>query len=656
MIFRRSLTGLLITLAGLVTPVTAATIATLNSPNNELTLKLDYGESGALRYQLERQDSVVIQPSALGLKLNNTDFKDGLTVVSVTPAATVANTYTLHHGKQHDIRYEAAETIVQVQNAEQYALQLRFRLSNDGLAYRYELPGKSEDSRVVMQEYSAIRFAPETKGWLQPKAAAQSGWMNTNPSYEEEYLSGAVTDLKTPYNHGWVYPALFQYQQYFVVVSEAGVPAGYAASHLTSDQRGNFTISFPHRDETITNGAVLPESTLPFHSPWRLVLVGDLATIAESTLGTDLAEPETLSETSFIQPGVAAWSWGLLKDESVNYQTQKQFIDYAADMHWRYVLVDVNWDRNIGYAGIAELADYAANKKVRLWLWFNSSGAWNKTVYSPKSALLTQADRQAIFSKLKQMGIAGIKVDFFPGDGAAVWDYFKGILSDAADYGLMVNFHGVTLPRGLQRTYPNLMTAEGIKGQEMITFFQDFADRQAFHATLQPFTRNLFDPMDFTPLVLGDIPNIERRTSNSFELAETVLFYSGVQHLVTTPEQMANVEPHVKRFLQSLPTTWDETRLIDGHPGEYVVLARRSGCQWYIAGINAADKPRTAKIDTARFAFSEATLLYQGNTPRETELHTYTQNTDANLKVAMQPNGGFVLITSREKNHECKVD
>ncbi|NVK54300.1 MAG: glycoside hydrolase family 97 catalytic domain-containing protein [Alteromonadaceae bacterium] len=647
--------ALLVVVTGLCSQAMAAThnVFTLKSPDQTLTMNLVQTDSGALQYHLARNGEAVIAPSALGIELHNTQFSDDLTIAEMNAQRMVSSHYELIHGKQSRIDYTAAEQAVTVTNNEDNQLTLRFRLSDDGLAYRYELNGESDDVRVVLKEHSAVNFYPATEAWLQPKAVVQSGWMNTNPSYEEEYLHGKVSELTSPFNNGWVYPALFNYKEHFVLLSEAGVPSGYAASHLVSDKQGGFTLTFPHPAEAVTNGAVLPQAKLPFNSPWRLVLVGDLATITESTLGTDLAEPVALKHTDFIKPGVASWSWGLLKDDSVIFPVQKEFIDYAAEMQWPYALVDADWDQNIGYERIAELTAYARQKNVRLWLWYNSSGHWNKTVYSPKSALLTRADRRAEFARLQRMNIAGIKVDFFPGDGASVWDYFKGILTDAADFNLMVNFHGVTLPRGLQRTYPNLMTAEAIKGQEMITFFQDFADRQAYHATMQPFTRNVFDPMDFTPLALGDIPNIERRTSNTFELAETVLFYSGVQHLVTTPAQMAEVEPYVKDYLKTLPTSWDETRFVAGYPGKYVVMARRKGCQWYIAGINAQTTPQKIAISQADFPLAQAKLLTQGKTPRDT-LQRIHANGDVALSIA--PNGGFVLTTQRENNNDCKVD
>ncbi len=631
----------------------AKAVVSLPSPNHQLSAQVSLNNQNALVYQVKRRGEPVIQPSSLGLTLANSAFSSDLQLKSVSDVRAIESSYSLIHGKKSEIVYQANEVLVSVINARGDVLGVRLRMSNDGLAFRYELMGKSTDTRVVISEQTSYGMFAETLGWLQPKAAAQSGWMNTNPSYEEEYQHGLVGKMTPQFDNGWVYPALFKYKDTYLVVSEAGITNGYAATHMESDELGKFVLTFPHPAETVTNGQLLPEHTLPFTSPWRLLLVGDLSTIAASTLGTDVAHSSVLNDTDFIKPGPAAWSWGLLKDESVNTATQREFIDYAADMHWPYVLVDVNWDQNIGYDGIAKLSKHAASKNVRLWLWYNSSGHWNQTVYSPKGQLLTQADRRKEFARLQEMGIAGVKIDFFPGDGASVWEYFKAILQDAADYELMVNFHGVTLPRGLQREFPNLMTAEGIKGQEMITFFQDFADRQAYHASLLPFTRNLFDPMDFTPTVLGDIPNIERKTTNVFELAETVLFYSGVQHIVTTPAQMPLVEPHVKQFLQTFPTSWDDTQLISAYPGKYIVLARESQCQWYIAGINAQATSQQVVISADDYPLVDATLLVTGDNARQTLIKTLPAG---DLQLTLSTNDGFVLTTQRESTNDCKVD
>jgi alpha-glucosidase len=391
----------------------------------------------------------------------------------------------------------------------------------------------------------------------------------------------------------------------------------------------------------ITNGKRLPEARLPFHSPWRLVLVGDLATLLQSTLGTDLAQPSVLEYTGFIAPGVAAWSWGLLKDDATVYPVQQEFVDYAAWMNWPYVLVDADWDRKIGYEKITELAQYAAERGVGLLLWYNSSGAWNRTVYSPKSRLLTRADRRAEFARLRSIGIRGVKVDFFPGDGASVIQYYRDILRDAADFELMVNFHGSTLPRGLQRSFPNLLTSEAVKGLEFITFEQENADREATHVAMLPFTRNLFDPMDFTPMVLGDIPNIERKTSDGFQLALPVLLLSGLQHLVTTPEQMRQMPDYVQDYLRRLPGQWDESRFLDGYPGQFVVIARRAGADWYVAGINGSQESMRLDLDLSFIDADQGMLIRDGDRPRELQRHAIAAGRQ---QLHLPAASGFVMI------------
>src|SRR5690606_17030037 len=249
--------------------------------------------------------------------------------------------------------------------------------------------------------------------------------------------------------------------------------------------------------------------------------------------------------------------------------------------------IDVNWDTKIGYEKIAELSAYASRKGVGLILWYNSAGDWNTVKYTPKDKLLTHTDRQQEFKRLKEMGIKGIKVDFFGGDGQSVIRYYQEILEDAASYQLLVNFHGATLPRGWARTYPHLMTTEAVRGFEMVTFGQADADKEATHATMLPFTRNAFDPMDFTPMNLYKIQSsVQRKTSSAFELATSVLFLSGIQHYAESPEGMKHVSEDVQHFLRALPNSWDDVKFIDGYPGKYVIIARKSGDNWYIAGIN----------------------------------------------------------------------
>jgi hypothetical protein len=639
---------LLATLLLAAAPLPAAWQGYLESPDGRLRVEIGLDEIGSPWYQLYREGEPVVQRSPLGVSLHNTRFVQGLSVVAETPTRTVSDAYKMRVGKQREIEYRAHELAVTLRNEEGHGLAVRLRLSDDGLAYRYELLGESDDTRVVTSERSGVHFFPGTKAWLQPKAEAQSGWMNTNPSYEEEYQREIEVGTPSPTAAGWVYPALFRHGDTWIVLSETAMDGRYAGTGLGQESPGGlYTVQFPQPAEVVTNGQRLPEARLPFHSPWRLVAVGSLETIVESTLGTDLAEPAVLADVDFALPGVSAWSWGLLKDDATVYPVQKAFVDYASEMGWPYVLVDADWDRKIGYEKLAELAGYAGRRGVGLFAWYNSSGDWNQTVYSPKGRLLTRADRRAEFARLQAMGVRGVKVDFFPGDGQSVVQYYRDLLTDAAEFDLMVNFHGSTLPRGLQRTFPNLMTMEAVKGLEFVTFTQEFADREATHAAMLPFTRNLFDPMDFTPMVLGEIPNIERRTSNGFQLALTVLFTSGIQHLVTTPEQMSAVPAFVRDELRRLPVEWDESRFLEGHPGRFVVLARRAGERWYVAGINAEAAPRRFELDLSFVPPGRGQLITDGQGPRDLGLAEVAIGSGGRQEITVQPSSGFVMVLGK---------
>jgi hypothetical protein len=253
--------------------------------------------------------------------------------------------------------------------------------------------------------------------------------------------------------------------------------------------------------------------------------------------------------------------------------------------------------------------------------------------------LLTRADRQREFARMKALGVAGLKVDFFGGDGASMQAYYVDLLKESAAAGLLMNFHGATLPRGWSRTYPNLMTVEAVRGFEFVTFTQDDEDAVVTHAAMLPFTRNLFDPMDFTPMVFGDIPNIKRTTRNGFELAQSVLFLSGIQHYAETPEGMATVPAYVKGFLRELPRHWDEVRFLDGEPGKFAVIARRAGKQWFIAGLNADSQTRDVQLDLGWLGKAEGQLITDGAGERE-----FTEGKLAApvAKLTLAPKGGFV--------------
>lgn len=615
----------------------------LINPDENIEVKIAQGDEGKIYYEVFHHNTRILERSLLGLVREDTGFFENLEIVEVSEKEEVSNQYSLLHGKQKEITYEANKYVVQTQNKDGEKLNIIFQLSDDGIAFRYHFPGDSGASISISEEKTAYHFPEETRGWLQPMSVAKTGWSETNPSYEENYSMDVSLDTEPEQGEGWVYPALFKIGESWVLISETGLEKNYSGTRLKHNGEA-LQVTFPQEEEVMPGGDLKPNGELPFYSPWRIISIGDLETITASTLGTDLAEPAKYDDIDYIRPGFASWSWALLKDESVNYDTTKEYIDYAANMEWEYCLIDVNWDTRIGWERMEELVNYAKEKEVKLLVWYNSSGEWNSTPYTPKSELLTKESRDQQFSRLREIGIAGVKIDFFGGDGRSVIEYYHDILQDAAEHKLLVNFHGATLPRGWHRTYPNLMTVEAIKGHEFTTFEQGNADLAPSHGTMLPFSRNVYDPMDYTPMVLDTIPDIHRRTTSGYELALPVLFLSGVQHIAETPDGLAKEPDYVKEYLKDIPVQWDESRLVEGFPGKDVVMARRKGNDWFVVGINGENEEKTFNLqldfigDTA-----DGVLITDGENGFSRS--TVAKNDSGQVEVSIKPYGGFVLKT-----------
>lgn len=633
---------LLCCLALLASSLIAHAQSPLTSPDGRLQVSVRFTPERTLTYAVARAGKPVLLASRLGLRLNGADLAGDLAPVATSTVTPVHEHYTMAVGKKRSIDYRANEQVITVQNPAGQKMEVVLRVSNDGVAFRYVVAEPALPVKRFLTEASSFAFAAETRAWLQPMSVAGTGWSGVNPAYEELYQRDIAVGTPSSSAAGWVFPALFRTGDTWVALTEAGMDGNFHASRLQAQSPGGvYTLGLPMAAEVFTGGALLAEIKGTLRTPWRVLAIGSLATVMESTLGTDLAAPAIAFDQDKVRPGHASWSWALLKDDATVFDVQKKFIDYAADMHWNYMLVDADWDRKIGFDRMRELAAYGATKNVGVLAWYNSSGAWNTTAYTPKSALLTHAQRVKEFARLAAIGIKGVKIDFFGGDGQSMIAYYIAILEDAARAGLLVNFHGATLPRGWTRTYPNLMTAEAVRGLEFTTFTQVDQDAVVRHAAMLPFARNLFDPMDFTPMVFGDIPTIKRATRNGFELAEAVLFLSGIQHFAETPDGMSTAPGYVKTLLQDLPVRWDDVKFIDGYPGNYVVIARRAGTTWYVAGLNADDTDRTLTLDLAFLGQRRGELIGDGAGPRDFA----QQGIDSSkAQVTMKAHGGFVAV------------
>ena len=617
---------------------------TIASPDKRIVVSV-VTEPKYVSYKIDYNGDEVLKKSRLGLIRTDDDFANNMRIVSVSAQTKIKEQYELFTGKRRMNNYSANKQVIHLLNAAGKKLDIVFQVSNDGVAFRYYFPETTTDIKTIKEELTSFHFDTSARAFLQPMQIAKTGFEKSNPAYEEHYKQNIrVMDTST-FGAGWVYPALFNYKNTWMLITESSLDSNYCGTRLQSNSReGEYKIEFPDPREVFTGGGYLPQSKLPFYSPWRVITIGSLKTIVESALGTDLAKPAIKMERSFIKPGKSSWSWIMSKDDSIVYSEQVRYIDFASKMNWQYCLVDAGWDQKIGYDKIKELSKYAATKKIGLILWYNSSGDWNTVKFTPKSKLLTHADRVKEFSRLKEMGIKGVKIDFFGGDGQSMIKYYIDILADAAQAQLLVNFHGATLPRGWQRTYPNLITIEAIKGFEFVTFSQRDGDAEPNHAAMLPFTRNAFDPMDFTPMNLYKIETsrVQRKTTSAFELATSVLFLSGIQHFAESPAGMQHVPEYVQNFLKELPVRWDDVKFLDGYPGKYILLARKAGNKWYVACINGENAERTINLNISEFKKNKGTLITDGNEP----LTFRTEKIDSgiNHNVVVKPYGGLVLV------------
>lgn len=616
----------------------------LKSPDGSIQLSVSLNKNAELEYQVSKNGEVVIQPSQLGIK-GDQSFTKGLKISKLEKAKRISQSYSSPAEKRAQRSFTANGRDMIVKNKAGKKLRVEFAVSDEGVAFRYLYDSKT--AVAVRGEKTSFKFDAQTRAWLHPHADAQTGWANTQPSYEEQYQYNVPVGFPAPLKAGWSFPALFNTGKYWVLLSESGLTPNYVGTRLAKNSpNGEYFIEFPQKRETIHEDH--PEYVVSANvvSPWRLIVIGSLADVVESQMVTDFSpEADASIDYSWVKPGISSWSWGQLKDNFTVYPVQKLFIEYSSKMKWDYCLVDADWDRKIGYDSIQMLVDLGKELNVGVLLWYNSSGRWNTTPYTPKHKLVDRDARRAEFKRIHEMGVKGVKVDFWPGDGQSTIQYYYDMMKDAAEFKLLLNFHGTTVPRGWSRTFPHLMTMESIRGYEFMTFEQSDADMGPKHMNMAPYARNVVGPMDFTPVAFGEMIGKQRRTWNGFELGLTVVFQSGIQHFVEVPESMYKQPDYVQDYMRRVPRTWDDVVLLDGYPGKYTVMARRSGSSWFIGGINGETEARELTLDLSRLkvADRELTILTDGSHSREFS-QQQAQIAGGKMKISMKALGGFVTV------------
>lgn len=624
----------------------------VTGPQGAVTVTLRVGEDGGIDYRAHHagRDSAVmaLDWSDLGIitevqeefELNTirSDFTSTI-VPRGTEMTEGRETYTMVTGKRrrNDRPWKQMTLFINDQETDR-ELAIDVRVFEDGFGIRYRLPQTDVQTHALIEDITAFNIGEGGTHLGSP----YDRYTLYNPSYELFYEPRPTgTPVEEPFT-GWGFPSLFTIRERHILLHESDVGPDDQGWHLEPQAPGGiYRVAPPLEEEARGFGKTMPYSTLPWSMPWRFVVIAeDYAPIVESNMVFDLAAPSTVEDPSWVKPGVASWNWLSSHEGGRSVEIMKTYIDIADDMDLPYTLVDTNWN----YAGdgaIEELVAYADERDIDLLLWYNSGGRHNLVPEEPRNRLDETLKRRAEFQRIAELGIRGVKVDFWQSDKQDMMQYYHELMRDAADFGLMTNFHGSTIPRGWERTYPHHMTMEAVKGAEFYSFGGDYGEFAPVQNTIHPFVRNVIGSMDYTPTLFAD-HQTPRFTTNAHELALLVVFESGIQHLGDSPEGYALLPESWKGFISRVPTVWDETKYLAGRPGDHVVLARRLGDTWYIAGINGNRESRTVSIDPSVLdGLPAAGQLFHD--PGHGGFGVKEADLSAPLEIEMAGFGGFIL-------------
>ncbi|MEZ3520567.1 MAG: glycoside hydrolase family 97 protein [Muribaculaceae bacterium] len=632
----------------------AATSEVVTGPDGRLVVTVS-DNNGRPEYKVDYDGIPFILPSALGLDTDMGDFRSGMTILKASPVENIDETYSIPNIKKSTVHHRANSRKITFARDGKKIFDVIFEVSDNDVAYRYNLRPHGESlSAIVLDEASSFVMPEATTTFLCPQSLPGGGWKHTYPSYETEYTLDDKMG-KNGEGAGFTFPCLFRNgDNGWMLINETGVDQSYCGSRLVSTGADSYKIAFPQEKEMKGLGWTTPGLNLPGLTPWRTITVGrDLAPVVESTVAFDvvdqLYEPSIDYAANY---GKGTWNWIMNGDGAVNFDQEKRYIDLAADLGYQTVLVDGLWDKQIGRDGIEKLAAYAKEKGVALYLWYNSNGYWNDAPQGPRGIMNNSIARKKEMKWMRELGVKGIKVDFFGGDNQPMMQLYQDILSDANDYGIIVIFHGCTLPRGWERMYPNYGASEAVLASENLNFQQHFCDLEAVNAATHPFIRNTMASMDFGGSALNKYWNTgnkkggsERRTSDVFALATAVLFQSPVPHFALAPNNLSDAPEWAIDFMKEVPVTWDDVRFVDGYPGRYVVMARRHGDKWYLVGVNASDKPVEIDINSVGiYEAGKTVTVYSDDKTLAGSVKQVKLSPKKKIRFSIPKNGGIVVM------------
>lgn len=591
----------------------------LTSPDGMRTATFGIDSNGAPYYSVKNGETVVIEKSDLGLVTDLGDFTTGLTLDSVSDVTEVTDEYTLVGAKTSAVSATAKERTFTYTKGD-VTFKIIARMYNDGIAFRYAVDG--EGTLKISSEATAVKL-PGT-------ASVQAiPYKNHNEHITQSYTP-------TQLNGEFCEPLFYEVGNTCVLLSEAAVNGNYCGTYFVGDGTGkvNYHLSKEQSGDVV--------STLPFTSPWRFAVIGSAADIAMNTMAETLS-PAAEGDFSWVEPGVTSWTW-LNGDSVSSLETYKNYVDLSVEMGWKYLLLDEGWQPkdstgNKVYAGyydwFLELLDYADEKGVKLLVWANHKD------------LLDDTYRKALFAEWAEMGIAGLKPDFFNSSSQTYYQLYDKMYEETAEQHLILNLHGITKPAGERRTYPQLLTREGVYGNEnMLWPLWNRTDKPVLTAAyncMLPFVRGAVGPADYTPMFSHYLrtAELDYPFSMAHLAAMTVVVESGIQCLADRPTAYLNST--AVDFFKSLPASWDESRVLAADPGELAVFARRHGADWYVGGI--CNTAATAKVDLSFLGEGNyyAILVKDGATIKEQITETLVVTKETTLDLPMLATGGFAL-------------
>ena len=632
-----------------VTMTAGAVEKQVKSPDGQIVVTVsDNGGNPAYKVTLGGVD--FIETSPLGLVLDYGDFTKNMSIAD-SKDITKQETYFLSNSKQSKIDVNANGAVYTFAQDGKKIYDVEFFVSNRDVVFRYTVHAQRPTfCCVVKKEATGFKFANGTTTFLCPQSGPMGGFARTSPSYETHYTVDDATG-KNGWGEGYTFPCLFKNgDKGWILVSETGVNGRYCGARLMGGNGTLYNIGFPQEGEMNGLASVTPGLSLPSSTPWRTITLGKtLANIVETTAPFDYVE-QLYEPSQKYQYGRGSWSWIIGMDGNTTFDMQKEYIDFSAEMGFESVLVDALWDTQIGYDRIKELADYGKSKNVALYLWYNSNGYWNDAPQGPRNIMDNIITRRREMKWMQSIGIRGIKVDFFGGDKQQMLQLYEDILADANDFGLLVIFHGCTLPRGWERMYPNFAACEAVRASENLAFGQNECDNEAFCATIHPFVRNTVGSMDWGGSTLNKHYSFDnkrgntRKTSDVFALAVAILFQSPVQHFAMAPNNLNDAPKWAIDFMKAVPTTWDEVKFIDGYPGKYAVIARRHADKWYVTAINAQKETLKLNLTLPMFSAGETVKLYSDDANLCGSLKNVKVSKKQQVMITVPCNGGAVIV------------